>query len=63
MAWFSKGQVSIFIKIKLDIANFGYFKKLENIRLQLDKSWNICNKNVKFEVENFEHLRSNTGVI
>ena len=41
-----------------EISNFGYFKK----QIKIGEQFNICDKNVKFKVKNFEHLHSNTRV-
>ena len=61
MAWFSKFKFLFAIKLNFnggqfykEISNFGYFQKLEKIRLQFEKVEHL------FEVENFEHLRLNT---
>ena len=41
------------------MSQFDYFRKFEKNQITVGKKLNICDKNVKLEVENFEHLHSN----
>ena len=62
MAQFSKFKLLEALKLNFnggqfykETPNFGYFKKLKYKNTVL-KKFNICNRIVKFQVENFEHL-------
>ena len=48
-----------------EVSKFGYFDNLQNIKdnfKKLNKKLNIHNRIMKLEVENFEHLPSNTRI-
>ena len=45
-----------------EMSKFGYFRKLENNTKDSFKKLNICNRIIKFEVENFACLCSNSRI-